>query len=114
MFGRRISNCLRVQVLVILTIATAACGADDLEGTYHGPEGAVVLELKDQTATVMFMGETQSCEYESTDEQVVLACPGREESMLLEVLGGTLRRNQDGSLTSSGITGWVFAKRTAG
>lgn len=114
MWPRRISPQLPVGALMLSTIAIAACG-DDLAGTYHGPQGAIVVELDgDETATVTFMGGSQVCSYDATREQVTLTCPdgqgGVEGSMLAELVG-TLRRNKDGTLTS---TLGVLAKRDAG
>jgi len=103
-----------VQTLLSLIAGIAiACGGDALGGTYHGREGAIVLELKrDHTAEVLFMGQSQSCTYESTKQEVKLTCPDPRAGVgglrLLDLLG-TVRRNQDGTLTSD--LG-VLAKRT--
>ena len=103
---------MRVPAILCLVAGFVGCG-DGLEGTYHGPEGGIVVELKrDHAATVTFMGQTQSCTYDSTKEQITLSCPANQGlgATMVSTLLGTLRRNADGTL-SSGLG--VLAKRTA-
>lgn len=95
-----------LQMLVLLGVT--ACG-NSLEGTYHHPAGAFVLELKSgHEAVVQMLGQSVRCRWDSTAEQVQLSCP---DSNIFTQQIGTLARNDDGTL-SSGLG--VLAKRPPG
>jgi hypothetical protein len=102
----RISTLL-LEMLVLL--AVAACGdRGSLEGTYHHPQGAFVLELKGgHKAVLQMLGETIRCSWDASAEQVKLSCPDSPFTQQI----GTLARNEDGTLSSA--LG-VLAKRPPG
>jgi len=86
----------------------AGCGSGGIEGTYHHPQGAFVLELApDNNASVQIFGQTVICSYSVQGDRVDLSCP-REASMVQSMLG-TLARNKDGTLSSAS---GVLSKRT--
>lgn len=98
-----------VQSLFPLLAAVAGCGGGGLEGTYHHPQGAFVLELTaDDQAVVQVLGQTVHCTYTVRDNRVELACPA--EASMVQMMLGTLARNKDGTLSSAS---GVLSRRAA-
>ncbi len=103
----RLTHLTTILVLTVALSGPVACTrGGGLEGTYHHPAGAFVLELRDgHEAVVQMLGQSVRCRWDSTAEQVKLSCP---DSNIFTQQIGTLARNDDGTL-SSGLG--VLAKR---
>jgi hypothetical protein len=83
---------MKTNVVKILLINMAACvilavsGCEGcgsrVPGTYSDPTGGIVVDFKSGgTATITFAGETATCPYTSTGDQVVLNCQGQPGRM---------------------------------
>ena len=89
-----VPNRFRRSVLVawfsVMSLATAACGANGVEGTYSNG-GSVVLDLRSGgKADLTLMGELEHCSWKATDSKVTLSC--KEGSV-------DFTRHDDGSLS---------------
>jgi len=77
---------LLMNVLAWAVLATTGCEGcgSRIPGTYSDPTGGIVLDLKSGgTATLTFAGESATCPYTSTGEQVVLNCQGQPGRVVL-------------------------------
>jgi hypothetical protein len=65
-----------VALTILATSGCEGCGSR-IPGTYSDPTGGIVVDFKSGgTATLTFAGETTSCPYTSTGDQVVVNCKG--------------------------------------
>ncbi len=60
-------------------MVTAIACRSKFEGTYSNANGSIVLEVKGGgKASLTFLGETKSCNYTTSSEQLRLECAGDE------------------------------------
>jgi hypothetical protein len=96
----RSTSSARWFVRVLLLPAMVGCGGGGLQGTYHHPQGAFVLELSDgDQAVVQIFGQSVRCTYNVEKAEVQIACPA--EASMVQAMLGTLARNKDGTLSSA-------------
>lgn len=89
-------NAILAAAVVIVCIATAACGGK-LEGTYTNTSGGVMLELRSGgKAQFTLNGESQNCTWKADDKKVTLTCNGDSVDFGI---------HDDGSLTGPSFVG---------
>jgi hypothetical protein len=82
----RVVKVLLINVVACAILATTGCEGcgSRVPGTYSDPTGGIVLDLKSGgTATLTFAGETATCPYTSSSDQVVLNCQGQPGKVVL-------------------------------
>lgn len=101
--------CLRVRTTcgrllfslgLALAVVTAACGGDQLKGTYHQSGGAMSLDFKGDKVTLNMLGESKTLDYKVDGDKVTITDPTEGPIVFT--------RNSDGTLNSGLGT---FAKK---